>query len=304
MARGVGARVHDVGSARRVCALGRRKIFLSAVECLLRHSDGTRVLREIAEAADPAAFDHSLPSASILICNSIVAIVDTDIAEDVCVIIGEEIPAEHRAGLRRDSLFVRGSYAVSPKFVRAQHAAIYAAIDRLAGTGRVPKFTVAIANAFHESDVHLVRKWSHHLAHSPDGTATKKVTIAGVLDSPHSVFFRERIFREVEALLIDLPALTRRLLLLSTDAIETYQDLDHLGAGAEFEEGIQFLDRCFRLASNDAVSTEVNALLAGPCSPEAVQILLKCGVTRVAVPAGLLPAAIISVAHSFAAALS
>jgi len=300
----VGAIIHDSESARRASARGHRKIIVSAVECLLRHPDGTQILHEIAMAADSAAFHHSLDSASTLIRNSIVAIVDTAIAEDVCVIIGEEIPCELRAGLPSASLCARGSYAINPAFVLAQHAAIYAAIDQLASTGRVSTFTVAIANVFHESDVRLVRKWAHNLMLRPDNVLTPQVAVAGLLDSPHSVLFRNRIFRDVEKLFIDLPALALRLFLLSKEAIETYQDLGHLDLGLEagggFNDVIEFLDRCFRPDSDDAGSIQVHALLTGPCTPEAMQVLLKCGVTQVALPGALLPGAVISVAHSFA----
>ena len=130
MASGVGAVVHDTESAQRVSAWGRRKIVVSAVECLLRHPDGMQILRESIMAADAAAASQSLDLVSTLVCNSIVEIVDTAMAEDVCVIIGEAIPSERCPGLPNASFYGRGIYAVRPEFVRAQHAAIYAAIYR------------------------------------------------------------------------------------------------------------------------------------------------------------------------------
>ena len=150
----------------------------------------------------------------------------------------------------------------------------------------------------------LVRKWSHDLTVRPDNASTQHVAVCGLLNSPHSVLFRERIFRDVEKLFIDLPALALRLFLLSKEAIEEYQDLGYLDLGLEagggFDDVLQFLDRCFRAASDNSGSTPIHALLTGPCTTETMQVLLKCGVTQVALPAAHLPGAIISVAHSLA----
>jgi phosphohistidine swiveling domain-containing protein len=302
----IGSVVEDTEGARRLAAFGGRKIVVSAIECLSRNPGGPRTLLESIAANDTGAVRQALDAISRLIRNSIVDIVLASETKDICVIIGETFPHEQRVDIPGAALYGRGSVALWPEFVFMQLAAVHDAINQLEGTQCTPQFTVAIANVFHESDIAVIRKWWNERAQRRDHLSIPQVAMAGVLDSPHSVLFHERIFQNVDKLIIDLRALARTLFLLPKEAVETYQDLGNLELGFEiggaFDDVIRLLDRSFRSTFDASRSIEICVLLTGPCQRDTMQVLLACGVTKVAVPAALLPGAIISIAHSFAPA--
>ncbi len=183
----VGAVVRDAESAGRAAAWGRRKIVISAIECLLRQNAGMQALLQSIAAEERAAIRESFSVASRLISDSIVALVREAKADDVCVIVGEAIPREQRVGPRGAGLYGRGSLVLQPDFVFMQLAAVYDAIDQLVGKSPGSEFAVAIANVFHQSDIALFQKWSNELAQRRGSASTKNVTLAGVIDSPHSL---------------------------------------------------------------------------------------------------------------------
>ena len=305
IANEVSAIVYDSESAQLAASFGCRKIVVSPFECLLRNPDGMQTLLTIFAADSAIEFRRSLDVLSNLIRDSIVTLVRAVHAKDICVIIGEEIPYEWSNCLPDAAQYGRGSFVLQPEFVLMQHGAFHDAIKDLANIECTPRFTIGVANAFHEADIALVRKWLEERMQSHDCEFLPQVEVAGVLDSPHSVLCYQHIFDDTDKLLIDFPALAQRLFLLPKEAIESYQDFGYLELGHEmggvFHDVIRLLDQSLHLPIGVARTTKISALLTGPCTPEALQSLLDCGVSSFAVPAATLPWAIVSIAHSIVA---
>ena len=298
---GVIAIVSNIDDAVRSYAWGRRSIVASPVGFLSNHPDGIRLLCAGVYSANKAISSTALDEIYTLIRDAIICIVESTKAEEVCVIVGEIASCEESNPLS-ELLDSRGGYVIKPDLVSAQYRAIQDAVDQLANLGYAPNITLAVANVFHESDFELIERLSLDTSKRVSIPQKAKFKIAGILDSPHSIIFRKRIFRNADLLIIDIPSLARNLFLLPSDAIEIYQDLGYLDLGFEtggaFNDVLDFLDRFFRNGDGGLEAVPIHALLNGPSHSAAMKVLGKCGVTRVALPAALLPTAIIKTAHS------
>jgi phosphohistidine swiveling domain-containing protein len=164
-----------------------------------------------------------------------------------------------------------------------------------AADDRNTRFRVAIPGVVHANDISTCRTMLNEIA----GKTSLNVELIGVIDSPYSLLFCDRLFAGVTTLLLDMQQIGENLFLQSPEGLATYQDLGEIDVpaskGGVFGDVLTLLRTSPLKSWKDRCAGDLSAILPSPCGDDVWHSLQHCGVSSLIFPVRLLPEALTSV---------